>query len=378
MVTGVGTIGKVYIVKKDDLFYYKDASVLCFENRYGIILSEYARIMIDSPLLQNQIHSKTYGNTVDTITISTANEYICILPPIKEQLKIINAVNSSIELIAAIEHNKSELSDIIVQAKSKILDLAIRGKLVPQNPDDEPAAVLLERIRAEKEELIKQGKIKRNKKESVIFRGEDNSYYEKVDGDIIDITEKIPFAIPENWCWCRLNMLCTKEIKRGKAPKYTEKSNTLVFAQKCNTKKGTINISLAQYLDENVLKKYPPELFMKYNDIVINSTGTGTLGRVGIFEECDDIYGFPIVPDSHITTIRVSELIVAKYIYALLKLKQPYLENAGEGSTNQKELRPDVLSNILIPLPPVLEQKQIVATINSINIKLDEIEQSLN
>ena len=196
--------------------------------------------------------------------------------------------------------------------------------------------------------------------------------------DIIDITEKIPFAIPENWCWCRLNMLCTKEIKRGKAPKYTEKSNTLVFAQKCNTKKGTINISLAQYLDENVLKKYPPELFMKYNDIVINSTGTGTLGRVGIFEECDDIYGFPIVPDSHITTIRVSELIVAKYIYALLKLKQPYLENVGEGSTNQKELRPDVLSNILIPLPPVLEQKQIVATINSINIKLDEIEQSLN
>lgn len=113
-------------------------------------------------------------------------------------------------------------------------------------------------------------------------------------------------------------MLCTKEIKRGKAPKYTEKSNTLVFAQKCNTKKGTINISLAQYLDENVLKKYPPEFFMKYNDIVINSTGTGTLGRVGLFEKSDDIYGLPIVPDSHITTIRVSELIAAKYIYALL------------------------------------------------------------
>lgn len=117
---------------------------------------------------------------------------------------------------------------------------------------------------------------------------------------------------------------------------------------------------------------------MKYNDIVINSTGTGTLGRVGIFEKSDDIYGLQIVPDSHITTIRVSELIVAKYIYAILKLKQPYLETAGEGSTNQKELRPDILSNMLIPLPPVLEQKQIVDTINSINKKLDEIEQSLN
>ena len=117
---------------------------------------------------------------------------------------------------------------------------------------------------------------------------------------------------------------------------------------------------------------------MKYNDIVINSTGTGTLWRVGIFEKSDDIYGLPIVPDSHITTIRVSELIVAKYIYALLKLKQPYFETVGEGSTNQKELRPEALSDILIPLPPVLEQKQIDATINSICIKLDKIEQSLN
>ena len=117
---------------------------------------------------------------------------------------------------------------------------------------------------------------------------------------------------------------------------------------------------------------------MKYNDIVINSTGTGTLGRVGIFEKSDDIYGLPLVPDSHITTIRVSELTVAKYIYALLKLKQPYFETAGEGSTNQKELRPDVLSNILIPLPPVLEQKRIVDVITVSNETLDNIENSVN
>lgn len=134
---------------------------------------------------------------------------------------------------------------------------------------------------------------------------------------------------------------------------------------------------MAQYLDESVLKKYSSEFFMKYNDIVINSTGTGTLGRVGIFEKGDDIYGLPIVPDSHITTIRVSNLAVAKYIYALLKSKQPYLETAGEGSTNQKELRPEILSNILVPLPPVLEQKQIADTINAINLKLNKIEQSL-
>ena len=327
-----------------------------------------------------KLNGKIKGNGIGLQGLSSNALHSIIVPiaPIKQQYMIVQKIEEIFDLIDFLDEQTMDLDDCIESIKSKILDLAIRGKLVSQNPDDEPASVLLERIRAEKEELIKAGKIKRDKKESVIFKGEDNSYYEKIEGEITNITEEIPFSIPENWCWCRLNTLCTKEIKRGKAPKYSDKSNTLVFAQKCNTKKGNINISLAQYLDENVLKKYQPEFFMKYNDIVINSTGTGTLGRVGIFEKSDDIYGLPIVPDSHITTIRVSELIVAKYIYALLKLKQPYFETVGEGSTNQKELRPEALSDILIPLPPVLEQKQIVATINSICIKLDKIEQSLN
>ena len=179
MVTGVGTIGKVYIVKENDIFYYKDASVLCFENRYGTIISEFARIMIESPLLQEQIHSKTYGNTVDTITITTANEYLCALPPLPEQRRIIDKINIVSNVLSAIDNHIDKLSIDISNVKSKILDLAIRGKLVPQDPNDEPASVLLERIRAEKEELIKQGKIKRDKKESVIFKGDDNSYYEK-------------------------------------------------------------------------------------------------------------------------------------------------------------------------------------------------------
>ena len=203
MVTGVGTIGKVYIVRENDTFYYKDASVLCFENRYGAIESEYARIMIDSPLLQEQIHSKTYGNTVDTITISTANDYLCVLPPINEQSKIIDAVKTIFEITTLIEDGNAVIKSCVIQAKSKILDLAIRGKLVPQNPDDEPASVLLERIRAEKEELIRQGKIKRDKKESVIFKGEDNSYYEKIGNETHCIDSEVPFDLPTEWVWCR-------------------------------------------------------------------------------------------------------------------------------------------------------------------------------
>ena len=105
--------------------------------------------------------------------------YLFSLPPLNEQKRIISAIKEAYYIIENIEKTKLSLTEDVNKAKSKILDLAIRGKLVPQNPNDEPASVLLERIRAEKEELIKQGKIKRDKKESVIFKGDDNSYYEK-------------------------------------------------------------------------------------------------------------------------------------------------------------------------------------------------------
>ena len=173
--------------------------------------------------------------------------------------------------------------------------------------------------------------------------------------------------MPDGWAWCRLQMLCIKEIKRGKAPRYVDLSNTLVFAQKCNTKAGSINISIAKFLDETILKKYDSEDFMQYNDIIINSTGTGTLGRVGIFKETDDINNLPVVPDTHITTIRASSNICAEYLYAYLKFHQNYFENAGEGSTNQKELRPETIKNFVIAIPPLLEQQKITKRIKLSN-----------
>lgn len=135
-------------------------------------------------------------------------------------------------IINTIVDEKEDLHTLISTAKSKMLDLAIRGKLVAQDPNDEPAYALLERICAEKEELIKQGKIKRDKKESIIYKGDDNSYYEKfADGSIINIDNEIPYELPDSWCWSRLDLLVIKDIKRGKAPRYTEESDVLVFAQ---------------------------------------------------------------------------------------------------------------------------------------------------
>ena len=377
MVSGVGTIGKVYIVKSNDRFYYKDASVLCFENRTGAVHSEFARILLESSFIQAQMKDNSKGTTVDTITISAAMNYLCILPPAYEQERIIQAVQNALVHVEKLQMEKENLHTILSVAKSKILDLAIRGKLVPQDPNDEPASVLLERIRTEKEELIKQGKIKRDKKESIIFRGDDNSYYEKIGDEIRCIDEELPFEIPDRWEWVRLENCCCKEIRRGKSPKYIEQSETLVFAQKCNTKYNGIDIGLAFYLDESTLNKYPEDEYMQDGDIVINSTGTGTLGRVGFYRATDNYKSLPIVPDSHVTVIRSSRELHAFYLYAFMKANQSELEKKGEGSTNQKELKPLTLKELYIPVPPYEEQLRIAVSINNAFSLISKLEKSL-
>lgn len=130
------------------------------------------------------------------------------MPPLNEQVSIVDKLYDCISHVLIIADEQCNISDLISIAKSKILDLAIRGKLMSQNPNDEPASVLLERIRAEKEELIKQGKIKRDKKESIIFKGEDNSYYLK-SGDLIESLGEWAFEdLPDSWSVCCLGELC--------------------------------------------------------------------------------------------------------------------------------------------------------------------------
>ena len=253
------------------------------------------------------------------------------------------------------------------QLKNSILQMAVQGKLVPQDPNDEPASVLLERIRAEKEKLIKEGKIKKEKNPSVIFRGADNLPYEKIGkNEPVCIADEVPFEIPESWEWVKLKDIVIKEVKRGKSPTYANSGNVLVFAQKCNTKAGNIDLSLAKHLDLKVFTKYPDEEYMQNNDIVVNSTGNGTLGRIGVFRGSDRINDCIIVPDSHVTTIRVNAALISDYIYYALTYYQPYLEKNCSGSTNQTELKPAVIANLFIPVPPYAEQSRIVKKLSEV------------
>ena len=255
------------------------------------------------------------------------------------------------------------------QLRKSILQQAIQGKLVPQDPNDEPASVLLEHIREEKARLVEEKKIKKEKNPSVIFRGEDNSYYEKftLSGEVKCIDEEIPFEIPNGWEWCRLEDISVF-LSRGKSPKYSEKKKYPVFAQKCNLKSGRISLDNAKFLDESTLPKWGDEYKLKDNDILVNSTGTGTVGRVGMFSK--EILGdYPfIVPDSHISVVRLSSKMNSYYIYEVMNsmIIQQYIEDNLAGSTNQKELYIGILQKSLIPLPSLAEQQRIVEKIEEL------------
>ena len=201
-ITG-GSIGRCALVPDDFDIANVNQHVLIVR-LVELHLRKYIHLLITSPYIQKQILDKQVGSGRGGLSATTFSSFLIPIPPLEEQKRIYKKLRTALLKIISINDEKEYLQTLISSAKSKILDLAIRGKLVPQNPDDEPASVLLERIRVEKEELIKAGKVKRDKKESVIYKGEDNSYYLSDRKEIVDT----PFEIPDTWVWSNLYEMC--------------------------------------------------------------------------------------------------------------------------------------------------------------------------
>ena len=288
------------------------------------------------------------------------------LPPLAVQNAIVAKLEQVLPLVDAYENallQKEELKSALPdKVKKAILQEAITGKLTEawrkSATIKESGKQLLDRIIEERnakaladwEEALKKNP--KAKKPVPVVASE------------ID-EEDIPFEVPESWCWCHLGEICN-EIKRGKSPKYVDRSDYLAFAQKCNVKTGGIDLSLALYLDEKSIDRYSEEDNLIQGDVVINSTGGGTMGRVGYYETKvpEGIKG--VYPDSHVTVIRSVGNINQRYLYYILKHNQPVLEDCGTGSTNQTELKPAVLANFVIPLPPLEEQEEIVRKVEEL------------
>ena len=189
--------------------------------------------------------------------------------------------------------------------------------------------------------------------------------------------ENVPFEVPDNWAWTTLGEICLF-LSRGKSPKYSDSDKTYpVFAQKCNLKEGGISLEQARFLDPSTICKWSEEYKLKTGDVLVNSTGTGTVGRTRLFHE-SYLKHYPfVVPDSHVSVIRTASEIKSEFVFAYIssKLIQEYLEDNLAGSTNQKELYIGVLSDLSFPLPPLAEQQRIVAEIEKWFVLINEIEQ---
>ena len=288
------------------------------------------------------------------------------VPPTQEQDRIGNNVDKSLKFIEALEHEKLDLQKIIIAAKTKILDLAIRGKLVPQDPNDKPASVLLERIRAEKEELIKQGKIKRDKKESVIFKGDDNSYYLRT-GRVEESLEDWRFDdLPETWKICCLGELCdygdcinvnTEDIAEDAwilDLEDIEKDTGTVLNKVTKDQRNSVSTKHKFHSGQVLYSKLRPYL----NKVVLSDAdGYCTSEILPLeFKNC-------VLPE-YARYYLMSGTFIAYANHCSYGVKMPRL-----GTTDGKKA--------IFSLPPLSEQKRIVETIDFCFVQLNKISEAL-
>ena len=371
MMTAVGTLGKTYIIQTDSPFYYKDGSVLCIGNPHKLN-PDYLKMFFESSAFTNQYLSESDGTTVATLTMVRLNKYLIPIPPLVEQLRIVLRYKEIIPLTNRYEQGQKTLDrlneEISDKLKKSTLQEAIQGKLVPQIVEEGTAQELLEQIKQEKQKLVKEGKLKKSAlTDSVIFKGDDNKYYEQIGSEVVDITGDIPFEIPINWMWIRLIDLCS--IRTGATFKKEEAS----------TEHKGIRVLRGGNIQRFQLSTKPDDLFisegkvkydilLKQNDIVTPAVTSleniGKMARVEIDMPDTTVGGFVFI-------IRpfVKNDYVSKYLLAFMSsptavdYMQSITNKSGQAFYNIGKER---LATTLVPLPPLTEQKRICSRISEL------------
>ena len=256
--------------------------------------------------------------------------------------------------------------------RQKVLDLAIRGKLVPQDPNDEPASVLLERIRQQKQQMVKEGKLKAKdiKNDSIIFVGEDNLHYEKfADGSVKCIEDEIPFDLPDGWAWCRLNSI-SEIITKGASPKwqgvdYTTSGTLFVTSENVGTE--TLLLDSPKYLSDRI-NEIQPRSVLKKHDILTNIVGA-SIGRT-----CE--YTLDVLANTNqaVAIVRLVDLCLVDFIIKCLNSAY-CIDLMFENQVNvaRANLSLSSLANFLIPIPPFCEMQRIMEKISLMFIHIDTI-----
>ena len=401
--TGNGTIGRTVLLPK--LKFDKvvaDSHVTVVRPFRNNILSKYLWIYSACPLVQKTIEGRVSGSTKQTeLGTGTVKTLEFALPPLEEQKEIVRVVEilfKEVEQLETLTQERVQLKqDYVASAlhqlatqtqtaweeltphfsnffddntnikklRETILQLAVQGKLTAdwraRHPElvsgSNHASELLKNVQREKAQLVKEKKIKKEKALPAIT------------------PEEIPYELPEGWVWCRLNDVC-EYIQRGKSPKYTDISKIPVVSQKCVQWSG-FDISRARFITEESLEKYVEARFLQEGDLLWNSTGDGTIGRVISYPGSEYKN---VVADSHVTVVRgVKKFINTDYlwIFTASPLIQNLVAGRVSGSTKQTELGTGTVKSMEFSFPPLHEQKAIVEKVNALMVLCDALEQEV-
>ena len=325
----------------------------------GVLYPRYSFYLMISPYVVNGINQFMKGDNSPSVSKSDIENWLYPIPPYNEQKQIVDCLNKTLAIIQNIHDTENELQGEITSIKSKILELAIQGKLVPQDENDEPASVLLERIRAER-----KAKLGKKYVESYIFKGDDNCYYEKVGSTVKNITDQIPFCIPQNWSFVRL-----KELAKVVSGVSYDKRDICSEGIRIIRGGNISNLSIVLLPDDVFLpqKYYDSEKEVKTEDIVIvASTGS----KIAI--------GRPSFADKSLPQTQIGAFlrIVRPYVpnvYQYLKCLfasnyyREHISDLVHGNTINN-IKTEYLDEFIVPFPPIREQKEIA---NKVKILMD-------
>ena len=341
---------------------------VCFGNKLCMfysdsILNKYLFLYLQSSTYRELFKDNMTG-IIGGVSINRLKTILLPIPPLFEQKRIVAKIEELQPFIVEYDHKETELTrlnaDFPEALKKSILQEAVMGKLVPQDPNDEPTSVLLERIRAEKERLIAEGKIKRDKNESRIYK-RGNSYYELRGKDEVCIDDEIPFEIPESWEWVRLPTIAS--LCLGKMLDKQKNRGTLApYLRNTNVKWGEFDLSdLLEMKFEDVEND---RFLIKKGDLVVCEGGEP--GRCAIWDK-----GYPIHFQKALHRIRFYGDIEASFFMFLLK----YYATSGSlkelfTGTTIKHMTGQSVERILAPLPPKKEQKRIISNVEYLFAKV--------
>jgi type I restriction enzyme S subunit len=364
------TVGKSFLVTELP-FESVYASYLIRIRLFDCISPSYLYQFFNSYCYWEQITDKSVGVGQPNCNGTSLKELFIPLPPLHEQKRIVPAANALLKYASVIESERASLQEIINLAKSKILDLAIRGKLVPPDPNDEPASVLLERIRAEKEELIRQGKIKRDKKESFIFRGDDNSYYRYKNGKAVCIDDDLPYEVPNGWIWAILPEVVLFQEGPGILKKdFRDEGIPLIRISGLQSDK--VLLDGCNYLDPVMVENKWKHFKLELGDVILcTSASIGKASIVG-----PEAVG--AIPYTGQIRFKMTQSLIREY-FLYFANSDTYLNQIDRMKTGNciQHYGPTHLKEVYIPIPPIEEQERIIKQLSSLLSSLYEIEESI-